>query len=44
MIWINRVTIPKRTRRFLAKSAPRILAAIEKKEPAATSALVTPAA
>jgi hypothetical protein len=44
LIWINLVTIPKRTRRFLAKSAPRILAAIEKKEPAATSALVTPAA
>lgn len=44
LAWIGLVTIPKRTRRFLAKSAPRILAAIEKKEPAATSALVTPAA
>lgn len=41
--WFNLFVIPRRTRRFLKNSAPRILAAIEKKEPADT-ALVTAAA
>jgi hypothetical protein len=32
MIWINRVVIPRRTRRFVNNDAPRILAAVEKQE------------
>jgi hypothetical protein len=32
MIWINRVVIPRRTRRFVKNDAPRVLASIEKQE------------
>jgi hypothetical protein len=34
LVWIGRVVIPRRTHRFVKRDAPRVLAAIEKEEPA----------
>jgi hypothetical protein len=38
MIWINRIVIPRRTRRFVRNDAPRILAAVESEERSAPAA------